>query len=201
MPTPSPYQWNARAARYRDPNTGRFISRDAVRVEVDRIVSASQRRVTAATEQLASGAIDLAQWDATMRQEIKRAHLGSSALLNGGWKQLTPADYGRVGAAVRAQYKYLEGFLDDIRAGRVRGGTLLNRAKMYPASARIVFHEQQTTQLDDLGYTEERNVLHPAEHCDVCIDASARGWVPIGTNIPIGKRTCLGNDKCSMRYR
>lgn len=204
MPTsPTPFQWNPNAARYRDPTTGRFISRDAVRLEVDRIISASQRRVLAASEQLNIGEIDLAQWDTVMRQEIKRAHLGSAALLRGGWAQMTPADYGRVGAAVKKQYQYLERFIEDIRSGNAntRGGHLFNRARMYPASARIAFHEQQTVQLEALGYTEERNVLHPAEHCAECVDASARGWVPIGTNVPIGQRQCKGNDKCSMRYR
>jgi hypothetical protein len=137
-----------------------------------------------------------------MRQEIKRTQLSTTSLLRGGWNQMTAADYGRVGSNVRVQYHYLDGFVGDLRSGRQRmDGSFFNRAKLYPANARVTFHEQQTAQLDALGYTEELNVLHPAEHCVECIDARARGWVPIGTNVPIGKRQCVGNDRCSMRYR
>jgi hypothetical protein len=198
----SPYEWNSKAARYRDPATGRFISRDTVRKMVDQLIEKSRARVQTASEQLRSGTIDLGEWDAVMRQEIKRTQLSTTTLLRGGWNQMTAADYGRVGANVRAQYRYLEGFVTDLRSGKQRlDGSFFNRAKMYPASARVTFHEQLTQQLDDLGYVDELNVLHPAEHCAECIDASARGWVPIGTNVPIGQRQCRGNDRCSMRYR
>jgi hypothetical protein len=198
----APYEWNARAARYRDPATGRFISRDRVRLEVDRIIEASQRRVLDATQSMRAGTIDVGEWDAVMRQEIKRTQLSTEALLRGGWQQMTPADFGRVGAAVRKQYKFLDNFIAEIRSGKqIADGTLFNRAKMYPASARVQFHENQTAMLDALGYTEERNVLHPAEHCVGCLDMSALGWVPIGTLVPIGERDCVGNDRCSVRYR
>jgi hypothetical protein len=198
----APYEWNARAARYRDPATGRFISRDRVRLEVDRIIEASQRRVLDATQSMRAGTIDVGEWDAVMRQEIKRTQLSTEALLRGGWQQMTPADFGRVGAAVRKQYKFLDNFIAEIRSGKqIADGTLFNRAKMYPASARVQFHENQTAMLDALGYTEERNVLHPAEHCVGCLDMSALVWVPIGTLVPIGERDCVGNDRCSVRYR
>jgi hypothetical protein len=198
----TPYEWNGNAARYRDPATGRFISRDTVRQIVDQLIEKSRQRVQAASEQLRSGSLDLGEWDSVMRQEIKRTQLSTTSLLRGGWNQMTAADYGRVGSNVRVQYHYLDGFVGDLRSGRQRmDGSFFNRAKLYPANARVTFHEQQTAQLDALGYTEELNVLHPAEHCVECIDARARGWVPIGTNVPIGKRQCVGNDRCSMRYR
>lgn len=202
MAARKPYQWNPRAGRYRDPNTGRFISRDDVRRALDRIIDASRDRVRKATEDLRRGEMNAGDWDALMRKEIKRTHLAGEALLRGGWKQLTPADFGRVGSAVRKQYKHLGGMIDDIRSGKQRtDGTLVNRATLYPASARVQFHEHQTDMLDELGYTEERNVLANAEHCNGCVDASALGWVKIGTLPPIGTRDCRGNDRCSMRYR
>jgi hypothetical protein len=33
------------------------------------------------------------------------------------------------------------------------------------------------------------------------LSEAERGYVPIGTLIPIGERDCLGNDKCSMLFR
>ena len=196
-----PYQWNAAAARFRDPETGRYISRAQVRQWIDRNIAASQARIQTLSEELRTGAIDLGEWERGMREEVKRTQLASEMLLRGGRNQMTQADFGRVGQRVRAQYDYLAAFVDDLRSGSVRtDGGFLARAKMYAAASRSAFHESERDQLAGLGYTKERSVLHPAEHCALCVSEAARGYVPIGELIPIGERTCLGNDKCSIVY-
>lgn len=199
---PKPLKWIAGAARYRDPDTGRFIARSEVRRVLDKVITESQKRVRETTERMRDGSIDVGDWDAVMRQEIKRTHLAAESLVRGGWKQMSPRDFGRVGQRVRAQYRFLDRFVRQIESGAVRtDGTLFNRALMYPGSARVGFHDSQTPQLEALGYGFERNVLHPAEHCEGCLVESRRGWQPIGTLRPIGSRDCRGNDKCSIAYR
>jgi hypothetical protein len=196
------YQWAPQAARYRDPDTGRFVSRDAIRYGLDDLIVRSQQRITAASDDLRNGRIDLADWQLIMREEIKTTQLGAESLLRGGWDQMSQADYGRVGQRVREQYEYLADFTAKLRSGDMRtDGNFMNYARMYAAAARVGYHEGQTEQVLSVGYTEELNVLHPAEHCADCVEAKDRGWVPIGTNPPIGTRKCLGNDKCTMRYR
>lgn len=196
------YQWDTVAARFRDPLTGRYVGRDKVRGVLDDLVLRSQARITTASDALRTGNSTVAEWQATMREEIKRTHLQSEALLRGGWKQMTPADYGRVGARVKEQYRYLDNFTKELEQGKqITDGGFMARARMYAASARVGFHDELGKMLLGIGYTEERNVLHPAEHCAECVDMSALGWVPIGTVVPIGSRQCLGNDKCSMKYR
>jgi hypothetical protein len=196
------YEWAPNLARYRDPTTGRFVSRDTIRAGVDQFIVASQARITAISEELRSGKINLAQWQTVMREEIKTTQLMAEALLRGGWEQMTQADYGRVGQRIREQYAFLEDFTDKLRSGEIRtDGQFMNYARMYATSARVGFHEGLEEQMQNAGYTEELNVLHPAEHCDECVAATATGWVPIGTNKPIGTRKCLGNDKCQMKYR
>lgn len=196
------YEWSATAARYRDPRTGRFVTRSAIRRGLDDIIQRSQNRITAFSDELRDGVIDLAQWQTAMREEIKETQLAAEALLRGGWKQMTAADYGRAGQRIREQYEYLDGFTAGLRDGVVRtDGSFFVRARMYAAAARVGFHDAQGEQLEALGYTEEKNVLHPAEHCEECVDQTAAGWVPINTLVPIGSRQCLGNDRCSMNYR
>jgi hypothetical protein len=196
------YGWDPRAARFRDPATGRYISREQVRRGVDDLVRASQNEITRISDDVRAGRITVAEWNEAMRLELKRAHLGSEALLRGGWKQLGPADYGRVGARLKVQYKYLARFSEQLASGKIRtDGAFMARARSYAASARAAFYKSLGPMLEDLGYTEERNALHPAEHCQQCRDMSALGWVPIGTCVPIGERECRANDKCSMRYR
>lgn len=201
MPRRSPYLYQPRAARYRNPATGRYISRGQVRQWVDQNIAASQRRIQQLSEALREGTINLAEWQAGMREEIKRVHLGSEMLIRGGKTQMTPADFGRVGQRVRAQYGYLNDFTEQLRRGEIRtDGSFFSRAKMYAASSRTAYHKSERDQLSALGYTKERSLLHPAEHCDLCVSEAERGWVPIGELIPIGERTCLGNDKCSIAY-
>ncbi len=196
------YEWAPNIGRYRDPNTGRFVSRDVIRAGVDQFIVASQRRITAISAELREGKINLAQWQAIMREEIKTTQLMAEALLRGGWDQMTQADYGRVGQRVREQYAFLDDFTEKLRTGEmITDGQFMNYARMYATAARVGFHEGLADQLVQAGYTEELNVLHPAEHCSECVAATDAGWVPIGTNAPIGTRKCLGNDKCQMKYR
>lgn len=196
------WEWAPKARRYRDPVTGRFVSRDTIRRGLDDLILKSQNRVTTLSESLRSGRIELAEWQVGMREEIKRTQLGAQSLLRGGWAQLTADDYKVVEERIRVQFDYLHKFTTDLQAGLVRtDGAFMSRARLYPAAARVGYHEDESELMLDSGYREELNVLHPAEHCSDCVSASARGWVPIRTNPPIGSRRCLGNDRCTMRYR
>jgi hypothetical protein len=195
------YGWNESAARYYDRNTGRYVGFTQVRAAVDRMIAASARRATTASDLLRQGQLDLGEWQTVMRDEIAMTHRMAAAAAAGGWAQLTQADYGRIGAAVRVQYRYLHDFTEAIRAGLPLDGRFLQRAAMYPKAARPFYHDLHGATVEAAGYDEERNVLHEAEHCAQCQDMSALGWVPVGTCIPIGRRTCLGNDQCTMEYR
>jgi hypothetical protein len=194
------FGWNAASARFYDRATGRYVSRDTMRLALDDIIADAEREVRAASEQLRAGSIDLAQWQRTLRDVVKETMLDAESVARGGWNQLTQADFGRVGQAVRAQYEYLDAFTQAIRAGLPLDGRFLNRAAMYAKAARPFFHDEQRQLLEDTGYTEEWNILHAAEHCGGCVDMTALGRVPIGTLIPIGERDCLGNDRCTVRY-
>jgi hypothetical protein len=196
------WEWAPRARRYRDPITGRFVARDTIRKGVDDLILASQKVVTSLSDDLRNGKITLAEWQHGMQEEIKLTQLGSQALLRGGWAQLTEADYAAVEGRILEQYRYLQNFTNKLRDGLMRtDGNFMNYARLYPASARVGYHADESVLVREAGYTEELNVLHPAEHCADCIYASGLGWVPIGTNPPIGSRQCLGNDRCTMRYR
>jgi hypothetical protein len=194
-------EWNSRAGRYRDPLTGRFISRDTVRSILDQAIAKSQQRIQATSDALRGGTLSLDDWHVVMREEIKRTQIAAEMLVQGGRAQMTAADYGRVGQRVRIQYDYLRDFAHGLADGAIRtDGSFLNRAKMYANAARVAFHESLADQLAGLGYTHERNVLHPAEHCAGCLAETERGEVPIFSLVPIGDRPCGGSDKCSIAY-
>jgi hypothetical protein len=195
------YVYDTRTARYRGAG-GRFLTRAAVRAEVDRVIRASEARIENLTTQLREGQLSLAGWRTSMREEVKAQHLMHAMAAKGGKAMMTPADYGRVGELVRRQYEYLERFTSQIASGKLAlDGRVATRAKLYAQSARQTYHQVERTEFLARAFDQERNVLGNAEHCQQCIDQTNLSWVPIGTLIPIGQRTCKVNCRCRLQYQ
>ena len=71
---------------------------------------------------------------------------------------------------------------------------------MYGQASRTLYENIRRRESSDAGFRFERNVLHPADHCDQCVNQSALGTVPIGSLVPIGRRTCRSNCRCTLSY-
>lgn len=194
------FTWDARTARYR--RGGRFVSRLQVRMWLDEALDASGARIGALAEQLRAGRVDLVSWQVRMAREIKNVQLYSAAAAKGGWAQLTPADLGRVGQSVQAQLRYLNRFARQIQAGALPlDGNMVARARLYAQSGRQIYHRTERAEMQLRGYTHERSIRYAGDSCAGCIAEAAKGWMPLGTMIPIGQRDCKGNDRCSVSYR
>lgn len=200
MPSKPSYTWSAAAQQYRAKN-GRFVPRAEIRAVIDGALareSASARTLALA---LRNGDISLESWRLQMRTMIKNVHLYNAAAAKGGWAQLTQADYGRVGQIVRSEYGFLEQLARGISNETIPlDGSFVARAQMYAQAGRETYHQTQRASMKSAGFRFELNVLHAAEHCGLCLSETARGWVPIGELIPIGQRTCLRNDRCSLSF-
>lgn len=195
------YVWDDVALRYRDVASGRFVSAETVRTVVDHVVAGSAVEIERLALRVSTGAMPIAEWQSQMAQTLRLLHTGQAAAAAGGWANMTQADWGRVGAELRAQYRWLEGFAQDIETGRVSGGAILTRASMYADAARGTYEQTRRAIMRRNGAREERRVLGKADHCDCCIGEAGRGWQPIGTLIRIGGCTCIVNCKCSFEYR
>lgn len=206
MPPRSYFRYNTTAKRYVDTG-GRFVSREAVRLGLDVALDGTRADMLAASEALrAGGSLDV--WISEMRLAAKDAALYSSAAARGGWAQMTPADYGRVGRMLRDQYAYLDRFAADIAdpdKPYSLDGAFLSRAGSYAYAGRRLYHAIEREEMEELGAAEERNVeLQGAEHCkgeNSCEVETARGWVPLGALRPIGTRKCMNHCKCRIEYR
>lgn len=133
---------------------------------------------------------------------MKSVHLYSTAVARGGWDQVSQGDYARLGPRLKTQYKYLDNFAGQVSRGEVAlDGRFLQRADLYGQAGRGTYWQVNSRVHNEAGYTEERNVLNEAEHCDGCLAESARGWVSIGELVPIGERDCHANDRCEIEYR
>lgn len=195
------YLWNEAAAQYSDRKTGRFVSRQVIREQLDKVIDGSSQVMRAISQQLREGEISLAEWQLEMMQQIKTANLAAGAMQRGGWQQMTQADFGRVGRTVRNEYAFLRDFAADIGSGKQKlDGTMVRRAGLYGQQGRATYYQFWDHTATVRGFDQERSILNPADHCNDCISQDAKGWQRRGEMIPLGQRQCRSNDRCDVEF-
>lgn len=200
------FRWNIKAAQYADRVTGRFVSRQLIRDQLENVVDASSQVMRALSQQHRNGEISLADWQIQMMQQVKTTHLAAAAMQRGGWQQMSQADFGRVGRAVRTEYDFLRKFAGQIASGKQKlDGSFTRRAALYGQQGRPTYVTFWDSTAAQRGFDEERSILQPAEHCTECVSEDAKGFRKIGRKsggmIPIGRRICRSNDKCLKEFR
>jgi hypothetical protein len=188
--------------RYRG-DRGRFVPETTVRTELDRYLSAGGDRLESLTRQLQGGTLDLAGWQEQVRLEIKALHVNAATLAHGGRAQMSQADYGVAGRALRDQYVFLRDWAKDLGPGGSAplDGRLVARARLYSEAARSTFERIRERDMARAGLDESRWVLHSADHCTGCPDQAAKGWVPAGSLPAIGSQPCGVRCKCTKSFR
>lgn len=195
------FQWDSRARRYRDAR-GRFIKDQVITSEIEILINDSKGRMRALGQQIVDRTITLKNFELQMRTEIKTAHTAAAAAAAGGWKEMSPADWGRVGAITREEYKLLNKFVRAVRSGKQpRNGTARARAGRYAGTARVTHQLMRQSFETAAGKDEARRLLSAAEHCAGCLRQAARKWVPIRELAPIGSQECGPNCKCRVVFR
>lgn len=147
-----------------------------------------------------SGSINVQQWTLDMRELIKNTYRAQYELAIGGRENMTPADYGRLGGILQEQYRYLQGFADDLAAGRLSPSQAMYRARMYINSSTQAFERARAAGFGltlpqypgdggtqcltnckcqwDIQFDEKEFAfncywrLGYAEHCPDCLDAA-----------------------------
>lgn len=196
------YRYNPASGRYYDVENGRFVSEGTVRAAVDQVADAASGRLAALTDRLRAGDLKLADWQREAMATIKESHVAAGVVAQGGRAQMTQSAYGFLGHEIRDQYVALRDLANGIAAGDVPlDGRLVARAGMYGQHARVTYEAIRAREGQARGETEERSILHAAQHCDQCRTEAGRGWVTIGTLVPIGQRQCLVNCRCTIERR
>lgn len=191
--------WDAASGRYRDTDTGQWVSRARVRREVDLSLANLTRMTDTLADDLRAGRISLSEWRASMREAIKQVQLGSTAVAKGGLDQMTQADFGRVGQRIRTEYDHLERWVEQIKAGAPFDQRVESRARQYLRSGRSTYLGLEARDMAERGYLA-RSVTRPAEHCAECLAEAEKGLVPVDQIVPVGQRTCLSNCKCFLVF-
>ena len=195
------YVWNAVAGRFISPG-GQFVSFASVRSDLDRALDGASQDAAAIANLYASGTIGVAEFENRLQALIKETQLYSSAVAAGGFANIDAAALDVFQQRLAEQFTYLSDWMDDLAAGTAQASRgMAQRAGMYAQSARNTFDVTYRAGQALRGFDEERNILNPGESCDLCREQTALGWVPIGTLIPVGQRTCISNCNCVVNYR
>lgn len=195
------WSYDQRSGRYRDER-GRFLSEKSVQALVDGRIDRLDAQLRRFTRMLADGSITLDQWQGSVREAIKAAHLQAAIIGHGGRDGMGSAEYGRIGQRLRAEYAFLQGFARDLLEQRASPAMALARIGLYAQSVRGSFWEGASIRKEQQGFSLMRRILDPmAQHCDDCRAYAARGIVPIGS-VPLpGQRcACRARCRCSVRY-
>lgn len=123
---------------YIDAN-GRRMSQATLTSVRDAYLSSMADLIESYVNNLASGTWTISTFETEMRNRLKNAYVAEYTLGKGGFEQMTPSDYGRVGAQLKKQYKYLRTYLEDVAAGRESVGNARQRANNFLGSARQAF--------------------------------------------------------------
>lgn len=202
MPT---WTWDEDRKRFRY-SSGRLVPQKYVKNDVFRLSNGVRGDLRELTRLLERGEISTAQWYRRMKVEIRLAYRAAIVVAEGGLANMTPAKWGRFGAIMKAEYKFLNRFLRDIQTGKVSGRRMIARSGLYGNSTARVYENWRLSQHIDLGYTTARRRLNVAEHCTTsqgltgCLELANEGWMPIGDMPPIGESPCLSNCHCTIEY-
>ena len=196
-------QWfyDKSSGRYRDER-GSFLSEKSLQALVDGRIDKLETQLRRFTRMLADGSITLDQWQGSVRESIKTAHLQAAIIGHGGRDGMGSAEYGRIGQRLRQEYAFLQGLALDLLEQRVSAPMALARIGLYAQSVRGSFWEGASIRQERQGYSLMRRVLDAqAQHCQDCIDYASRGIVPIGS-VPLpGQRcACRARCKCKVQY-
>lgn len=189
------------AQRFRDLSTGRWVSERAVRDAVDRTADLASRRMGELTARFRAGELTAVEWQTGLLETIKSSQVAAALAAYGGRDAMSPSRWGTVGQLIRTEYAYLRQFTADVLEGRQRwNGRMDARARMYGQATRRNYEAIRRRESASAGLQFERNVLHPADHCQQCLNQTALGSVPIGTLIPVGMRACRSGCRCTLSF-
>jgi hypothetical protein len=189
------------SGRYRGAN-GRFLSQKAIEALIDGRVAKLDKQLKDFTKRLINGSITIDQWQGSVREALKPAHIQATMVGAGGKTALSQADYGRIGQKLRSEYSYLQKFASSLLADGLSAPMALARIGLYAESIRGSFWEGTAIRQGKQGYSLMQRILDSqAAHCQDCLDYAARGIVAIGSLPMPGQRcACRARCRCSVRY-
>jgi hypothetical protein len=169
------WSYDRNSGRYRDAK-GRFLSKEAVGKIVDGRIGKLETQLKQFTRMLGDGSITLDQWQGSVRESLKAAHIQAATIGYGGRSGMGSAEYGRIGQRLRGEYAYLQGFVRDLIDGRISAPMAVARIGLYAQSVRGSYWQGTEMKEQQRGFSLMRRILDDqAVHCQDCLSL-CRSW-------------------------
>jgi len=195
------YSWDGKSQRYRNKETGRFISKEIVKQLSQQRTELVKNDLETISQLLLEGKINLRTWQTETAKTLKILHAQQYILGVGGQSNVGKSEYLEIGRELKVQYRYLQRFAADLRNGKMTSAQFKRRGKMYADSSKVSFFRGRTKAARDAGYTHGKRLLGIAEHCPDCLRHHARGVVPIADLImPTQQCVCSSQCRCNILY-
>lgn len=185
---------------------GRKVSRLAVRAEIDKLTEHVAKEAARLAKSYSSGGLTLTQFETSMRELLKSAHIIAASVGKGGRIRMTQADWGRVGAKIKWQNGYLSKFARKIGKGSISEIASASRARSYASSIYISFagtYRESQTEFVEGGKNPAlvRLITNSEEGCQECADDEAEGWMSVDDMKELGTRICGDFCKCDLEFQ
>lgn len=164
------YEYVESLHRYRNRETGQFVSRAEVMAYVDRIESAGADALDLYAELLEDGTLSAADYGELLRDELKSSYIQQGILGRGGRDQMTQSDWGRIGAMLKPEYQRITAFVVEIDAGALTIAQITARSRNYFKASRNAYE-----QMNAAAY----GIRLPAYPCDgtsECMNGCRCSW-------------------------
>lgn len=195
------FSFDKRTQRYRYKDSGKFLSKEAVRNLTRKSIEHLKPDVRTITQQLIDREITVAQWEEQTRNVLRRLHTWQYTLGIGGIRNFTPSDRGVLNNILKKEWKYLRRLAKEINEGKLSEAQLLARVDLYVNNTDKSMSKAAFKAHKRAGYKWEQRIRTAMESCQECINYETAGWQPIGTLPDPGEQcTCKANCKCYKEF-
>ncbi|MBD2365255.1 hypothetical protein H6G36_29565 [Anabaena minutissima FACHB-250] len=204
------FKWEKQTRRYRNKQTGRFVSKEAVYTLTVSRIELAKTDLDTLGQLLLDNKISLKSWQQQTAESLKILHTqqyllgvgGQKDLLGvGGQKAIQKSDYLEIARELKNQYQYLRNFAIDLTQGKMTEAQFKARSGMYADAAKVSYFRGEKVAAARAGFTHARRILGLAEHCIDCPQIAALGIVSIKDVIfPTQQCSCRIRCKCRLEF-
>ena len=187
--------WDSKSQRYRDSQSGKFLSEQQVRSLTMKAISQVKADMYTIADLLIDGKISVATWESGTQETIKRLHTWNYLLGIGGEKQMNQQEYQTLSNLISKQYEWLRGFAETLTNKGMSEAQFLARLDMYAAAGGGSFQRAREEGHQRAGFAWERRRRTKSNSCYPCINYASAGWQPIGT-LPAPMQACDCHSNC-----
>ena len=195
------FKWEPQTRRYRNKETGRFISKEAVYTLTTSRIELAKSDLGTLGQLLLDEKINLKSWQQQTAETLKILHTQQYLLGVGGQKSIQKSDYLEIWRELKNQYGYLRNFAVDLTQGKMTPAQFKARLEMYADAAKVSYFKGEKSAAVRAGFTHSKRILGIAEHCVDCPQISALGIVKIEDVIyPTQRCICRIRCKCRLQF-